>query len=190
MLLMSTFYTFNYDIFQTIFNLEKTIIFTKNGFRWGWIQRIDNNYLYGYIERYEIKKVSKKELLEELKIGISRYITLFKKDTISNKYIEEILKIPNRADILNKYKKIKYLKSNELKKLKQILENNGYEVLAVKSKTKENILFRTSESDWQIVSFNKNLEKLVIGFLNIEMDILFYKVFNKSDIIENNINTK
>ena len=29
-----------------------------------------------------------------------------------------------------------------------------------------------------------------MGFLNIEMDILFYKYFDKSDIVENNINTK
>ncbi len=182
MQLISKLNAFDYDMFQIIFNLEETIIFTKNGFRWGWIQRVDNNYLYGYIERYEIKKVSKKELLEELSIGRSRYIVLFNKDIVSNKYIEKTLRIPTKDEILIKYNKINNIKSNELNEIKQLLENNENEVLVVQSNLNEVILFRNTESDWQVISFNNELNQLLIGFLDIEVDIQFYTISSKSDI--------
>ena len=171
----------NYEMFQTIFNLEETIIYTKNSYRWGWIQQINNSYLYGYIERFKPKKVNKKELLGELNMGVSRYVTLFNKNIISNEYIEKTLRIATEDDILRKYNEIKYIKSNKLNEIKQLLENNKYEVLSVFS-LNEIIFFRNIESDWQVISFNKELNQFLIGFLDVDIDIQFYAVLNKSDI--------
>lgn len=181
MSLINYFDDSRYNTVKTIFNLEETIIFTKNNFRWGWIQKKEKNYVYGYIERYNSQKISEKELFEEISIGMSRYVTLFTKDIISNEYIEKILKIPNRVDILSKYKIIKYIKSNKIKRIKKFLESNENEILTVKSKNNDIIIFRTFESDWQVISFNKDLKKLMLGFLDIDMDILFYKVLTEND---------
>ena len=170
------------DIFTTTYNLENTMIFTKNNCRWGWIQKIDNNYLYGYIERFKPNKVSKEELLEELNVGTSLYTTLFMKSSISNEYIEKTLRVPTKDDILSKYNKINNLKSNRLNEIKKLLENNKNEILLVSLKSSEIILFRENEDDWQVICLNKELNQLLVGFLDIELDIKVYSTFQKEEM--------
>lgn len=179
-MLLVNFFNNKYYLITTIFNFKETVIFSKDKYRWGWVQKDENKYIYGYIERNNNHLINEKELIEELNIGDSRYVYICENNNISSDTIKKILKIPNKEDILTKYRCTKHIKSNEIKKLKKELEDKGNEVLIIKCIGNETIVYRTDKSDWKVISLDKNLNKLMDGIININMDILLYKVFENS----------
>ena len=88
-MLLVNFFNNKYYLITTIFNFKETVIFSKDKYRWGWVQKDENKYIYGYIERNNNHLINEKELIEELNIGDSRYVYICENNNISSDTIKK-----------------------------------------------------------------------------------------------------
>lgn len=177
----------DYYVFVTEFNLIETLVFSKNKIEWGWIQNIEEKYIYGYIERYNTHKIDPTEFSKDIILEIDTWLSLIIEKYFSIKYIEKVIKTPTKESIINKYKDIKGIKTKQLKEIKIQLELKKYEVIVVESlrdnKYYEVLIFTNDRIRWKTVMFDEYINKLMEGTIDINLNIWWLKVFE----IENHI---